>query len=88
MVNFLVTRKSENTFAGQWTATSRAKGYRAITPEIKALPFDELRTLHREIGALIAQRRPKALEQLKQQIAMLAFSPDDLAAPKSKRGKL
>ena len=58
-----------------------------MTPEIQALPFDELRTLHRGIGALIAQRRHEALEQLKQQIAMLGFSPDDLAAPKSKRGK-
>jgi hypothetical protein len=25
-----------------------------MTPEIQALPFDQLRTLHREIGALIA----------------------------------
>jgi hypothetical protein len=34
-----------------------------MTPEIEALSFDELRTLHREIGALIAQRRHEALEQ-------------------------
>jgi len=58
-----------------------------MTPEIEALPFDELRTLHREISALIGKRRHQALEQLKQQIAMLGFSPDDLAAPKAKRGK-
>jgi DNA-binding protein H-NS len=59
-----------------------------MTPEIQALPFDELRTLHREIGALIAQRRHEALEQLKQQIAVLGFSPEDLAAPKTRRGKV
>jgi len=58
-----------------------------MTPEIQALPFDELRTLHREIGALIAQRRHEALEQLKQQIAVLGFSPNDFASPKTKRGK-
>lgn len=58
-----------------------------MTSEIQALPFDELRTLHREIGALIAQRRHEALEQLKQQIAVLGFSPEDLATPKGKRGK-
>jgi hypothetical protein len=33
--------------------------------DYKALPFDDLRTLHREIGALIAQRRHETLEQLK-----------------------
>jgi len=58
-----------------------------MTPEIQALPFDELRTLHSEIGALIAQRRHEALEQLKQQIAVLGFSPDDFASAKTKRGK-
>jgi DNA-binding protein H-NS len=56
-----------------------------MTPEIQALPFDELRTLHREIGALIAQRRHEALDQLKQQISVLGFSIDDLV-PKKKRG--
>jgi DNA-binding protein H-NS len=58
-----------------------------MTPEIQALPFDELRTLHREIGALIAQRRHEALEQLKEQIAVLGFTPEDLAHPKTRRGK-
>ena len=53
--------------------------------DYKTLPFDQLRTLHREIGALIAQRRHEALEQLKQQISVLGFSVDDLA-PKKKRG--
>lgn len=53
--------------------------------DYKALPFDELRTLYREIGALIAQKRHEALEHLKEQIAVLGFSVDDLV-PKKKRG--
>ena len=57
-----------------------------MTPDIQSLPFDDLRTLHREIGALIAQRRHEALEQLKQQISVLGFSVDDLV-PKKKRGR-
>ena len=52
--------------------------------DYKSLPFDELRTLHRAIGALIAQRRHEALEQLKEQIAVLGFSVDDLAPKKRK----
>jgi DNA-binding protein H-NS len=53
--------------------------------DYKTLPFDDLRTLHREIGALIAQRRHETLEQLKQQIAVLGFNVDDLV-PTKKRG--
>ena len=49
-----------------------------------ALPFEQLRTLHREIGALIAKRRHEALEQLKQQVAVLGFTVDDLAPKKKK----
>ena len=52
--------------------------------DYKTLPFDQLRTLHREIGALIAQRRHEALEQLKLQISVLGFSVDDLAPKKKK----
>jgi DNA-binding protein H-NS len=52
--------------------------------DYKSLPFDQLRSLHREIGALIAQRRHEALEQLKEQIAVLGFSVDDLAPKKRK----
>ncbi len=48
------------------------------------LPFDQLRTLHREIGALIAKRRHEALEELKQKVAVLGFTSDDLV-PKKKR---
>ncbi len=53
--------------------------------DCKTLPFDELRSLHREIGALIAQRRHEELEELKHKIAVLGFSVDDLL-PKKKRG--
>jgi hypothetical protein len=38
------------------------KGNHDMTPEIQALPFDELRALHRDIGALIAQRRASIVE--------------------------
>ena len=55
--------------------------------DYKALPFDELRSLHRELGTLIAERRHEALQQLRDQAAMLGFSAEDLAPPKLKRGK-
>ena len=47
------------------------------------LALDDLRSLHREIGALIAQRRHEALEQVKQQIAVLGFNIDDLVPRKA-----
>ena len=56
-----------------------------MTPEIESLPFDQLRTLHREIGALIAERRHHELEEIKQRVALLGFTPLDLAPPKTKR---
>ena len=49
----------------------------------QSLPFDDLRTLHREIGALIAQRRHEELERLKEQIAALGFTAGDLAIKKT-----
>jgi len=56
-----------------------------MTPEIQALPFDELRTLHREIGALIAEKRSEALEELKAQMSALGFSTEDLTGKKQRR---
>lgn len=56
-----------------------------MTPEIRDLPFDELRTLHREIGALIAEKRGEALEQLKAQMQALGFCADDLVGRKQSR---
>jgi DNA-binding protein H-NS len=51
---------------------------------IRQLPFDQLRTLHREIGALIAEKRSEALEQLRQQAQVLGFTADDLMPKKTK----
>ena len=56
-----------------------------MTPEIQALAFDELRTLHREIGALIAEKRSEALEQLKTQMSALGFSAEDITGKKQRR---
>ena len=56
-----------------------------MTPDIQALPFDQLRTLHREIGALIAEKRSEALEQLKIQMSALGFSAEDITGKKQRR---
>ena len=58
-----------------------------MTQEIAQLPFDQLRSLHREIGALLAQKRMEALEQLKSQMEVLGFSPEDFAPARKKRGR-
>lgn len=55
--------------------------------DFKTLPFDELRTLHREIGALIAEKRQEALQHLREQASVLGFSAEDLAPPRKKRGR-
>ena len=47
---------------------------------------DQLRTLHREIGALIAERRHGELEQIRERVALLGFTPTDLTLPKGKKG--
>ena len=52
---------------------------------IKQLPFDQLRTLHRDIGALIAERRAQELDRLRTQISILGFSPSDLLPDKPKK---
>ena len=57
-----------------------------MTPEIEELPFDQLRTLHREIGALIAERKHQELEQIKERILLLGFTPLDLAPAKHRKG--
>jgi len=55
----------------------------------KDLSFDELRTLYREIGAHIAERRVGELERLRAEINVLGFTADDLMPdkPKKKRGR-
>jgi hypothetical protein len=58
-----------------------------MSDEIRNLPFDQLRALHLEIGALLAQKRSEALETLKQQAAILGFSPADFVQPKTQKRK-
>ena len=41
----------------------------------RELPFDKLRTLHREMGALIAEKRTEALEHLRSKRRCLASRP-------------
>ena len=55
-----------------------------MTPDIESLSFEQLRTLSREIAALIAQRRHEALERLRQEASILGFTPDDLIPSKKK----
>ena len=42
------------------------------------LPYEELKTLHLEIGQLLQTRRREALEQLKAQMTALGFKAEDL----------
>lgn len=52
--------------------------------QIRSMPFEELKTLHREIGALLAERKHEKLEEMRAQIAILGFTAADLAPPKTK----
>jgi hypothetical protein len=58
-----------------------------MSPEIQEMPFDALRTLHREIAALIAQKRHEAVEEIKGRIELLGLTQEDFAPPKKKRGR-
>jgi DNA-binding protein H-NS len=53
--------------------------------QIRELPFDQLRDLHRQIGALIAERRHEALEELRSKATLLGFTAGDLAPDKQRR---
>jgi hypothetical protein len=55
--------------------------------QIRELSFDQLRSLRREIAALIAQKRHEAVEAIKQQIEQLGLTLEDFAPPKKKRGR-
>jgi hypothetical protein len=57
-----------------------------MTEDILAMSFTDLRTLHRDLSALIAERRNEALATLQNQIAALGFSPEEIGGRK-KRGK-
>ena len=54
--------------------------------EYKTLPYDELKSLHKEIGAFIAEKKQEELEQLRIKMASLGFTPEDLA-PRKSNGK-
>ena len=56
--------------------------------DYSTLSFDQLKTLHQDIGALIAQRRAETLEQIKQQISALGFNADDLVQSKKRTPRL
>lgn len=51
---------------------------------IKQMPFDELKSLHRKIGAQLAEKRNEKREELRHQIATLGFTAEELAPPKPK----
>ena len=51
---------------------------------IKQMPFDELKTLHRKIGAQLAEKKHEKLEEMRHQIATLGFTAAELAPPKTK----
>ena len=53
--------------------------------DYRELPFDQLRTLHRDVGALLAQKRHEALEQLREQAQLLGFSADELVPKRNKK---
>jgi DNA-binding protein H-NS len=59
-----------------------------MTPEIEAMSFDELRTLYREIGALIAARRHEVLQELKEKAALLGFAPADFIEVKQRKANV
>jgi hypothetical protein len=53
--------------------------------DYKELPFDELRLLHRDVGALLAERRHEALQQLKDQAESLGVNLRELIPKKTRK---
>jgi hypothetical protein len=43
--------------------------------DYKELPFDQLKSLHKEIGAFLAEKKQEELEQLRVKMAALGFTP-------------
>jgi DNA-binding protein H-NS len=46
--------------------------------DYKDLPYEELKSLHREIGALVVHKRAEALEELQARVNALGFTVEDL----------
>ena len=53
--------------------------------DYKELPFAELRSLHRDVGALLAERRHEALQQLRDQAENLGVDLRELIPKKTRR---
>lgn len=54
--------------------------------EYRNLPFDQLRTLYQDIGALLAERRSEAIQNLRQQAETLGVELKEIVQ-KKKRGR-
>jgi DNA-binding protein H-NS len=48
------------------------------------LPYDELKSLHKEIGSLLAEKKQEALARMREQMIALGFTVADLTPPKQK----
>jgi DNA-binding protein H-NS len=55
-----------------------------MTSSIQELSFEELRTLSREVAALIAKRRHEALERLREEASVLGFTAQELLPSRKK----
>lgn len=53
--------------------------------EIHSLSFEELRSLSREVAALLAKRRHEALERLREEASTLGFTAQELIPAKKKQ---
>src|SRR5262245_45664405 len=54
--------------------------------EIKKLAYDELKTLHREIGALLAERKNEVLLRMQEEASLHGFTAVDLVPKKKRNG--
>jgi len=55
-----------------------------MTPDVQSLSFEELRSLSREVAALLAKRRHEALERLREEASILGFTAQELLPGKKK----
>lgn len=55
-----------------------------MSHDIQSLSFEELRTLSREVAALLAKRRHEALERLRDEASILGFTAQELLPSKKK----
>lgn len=55
-----------------------------MTQNVQSLTFEELRSLSREVAALLAKRRHEALERLREEASILGFTAQELLPSKRK----